>query len=706
MLRMLSVLMFIIPSLVSFVIHNYLSYGKIELKKKITYWGVYIVLINLCTFFVSYIRGVKGFRFEDMTVSYRLKYMALGCLFAIVVPFLVNYLTNKAKKINMPNQFVDNIHWYIMVNAILLFIACRGIYISFFMNSVNRSLWLDEAFLASSFSQRSFLGIFLDGEFEYLQSAPLIWLWFEKGLSIVFGNTPYVLRIGSVISFIVVIIALSFVQLYFFHSKFPFAAAAIISNTPIILKYSNMFKPYMADCLVTLIAVISWGLYKKERISDKWLAIIWMGLLWCSQPVCFMIGGICLSEFIFSCIHINKKDILRIIIIGIFVGISFTIYYFVWISRMTSISDMQDCWSSYFFPFIPGSLAEVRIGIDLLLNQVFKNFDTSYYFVLALSIGGIFYSFKKKDSLFSGLYLGLLIALFASCLHMYPIQSRLWCFSYPVLALVSFSTLEAVAQNKTVFEGVIALIMLVMVIGNTGYKNYSDISNVYISGEELGLELDYLVTHMKTDDMVYVFSYSRPAFEYINGYGNINFGGGINNVFFGAPIVGDKCEFDLDYEVEKIISHPKIWIVSSNRGPAYFSDLAQAVNENGYLELIDYQYNSPLWYYCNSLNEVKKHFTMTISKNVVIDNVWNESIIHIENDGEAYLNNPYEDIYLIERRSGKVYPIKELIAPGDGIDIVVRYHNNEEPEYILCGQYGKIANDDTIKITEEMIATF
>lgn len=702
MLRILSVLMFIIPSLVSFVIHNYLSYGKIELKKKITYWGVYIVLINLCTFFVSYIRGVKGFRFEDMTVSYRLKYMALGCLFAFVVPFFVNYLTNKAKKINMPNQFVDNIHWYIMVNAIFLFIACRGIYISFFMNSVNRSLWLDEAFLASSFSQRSFFGIFLEGEFEYLQSAPLIWLWFEKGLSIVFGNTPYVLRIGSVISFIIVIIALSFVQLYFFHSKFPFAAAALIANTPIILKYSNMFKPYMADCLVTWLAAIFWGLYKKERISGKWLAIIWMGLIWCSQPVCFMIGGLCLSEFIFSCIHDNKKDILKIIILGIFVGISFVIYYFAWIRRMTSISDMQDWWKAYFFPFIPKSLADVRVGIDLLLNQIFKIFDTSYYFVFALSIGGIVYSFKKKDTLFSGLYLGLLIALFASYLHMYPVKDRLWCFSFPVLALISITTLEGIAQKKPMLEGVIALVILIIVIGNTGYKKYSNASDVYMSGEEVDLELGYLLDHMKSDDMVYVYKYSRPAFEYKNGYGNLNFGDGIDNVVFGTSWEG---EFNRKEEVEKIISHTNIWVVSShiNSDTANFSDLVQVMHENGYLELVNYQYDTPLWYYCSSLDNVKKHFTMTIQSTVLDGDGWSETIIHIKNDGEAYLNNPYEKIYLMEKQSGKIYPIDDLIAPGDEIDIIVRYPENEKPEYTLCGQYGKIANDDTINVPEEMI---
>lgn len=336
----------------------------------------------------------------------------------------------------------------------------------------------------------------------------------------------------------------------------------------------------------------------------------------------------------------------------------------------------------------------------MLLDQVFANFDTAYYFVFVLSIGGIVYSIMKKNRLIIGLYLGLLIVLFASYLHMYPVKDRLWCFSYPVLALIAFTTLEGIVQKKTMYEGVMAFVLLVVVFGNTGYKKYSEASNIYMSGEELGLELEYLTAHMKPDDTVYVYSHSIPAFEYINGYGELDFGEGTKNVVFGTPW---KSKIDWKEEVNKIVLHSNIWIVSSHINDGKFSEFVQDIQENGYLELVNYQYNTPLWHYCSSLDDVKKHFTMTVEGTVLDSDGWSETTIHIKNDGEAYLNNPYENIYLIEKQSGKIYPIDELIAPGDEIDIVVRYPKNEEPEYTLCGQYGKITNDNTIKITEEMI---
>ena len=128
------------------------------------------------------------------------------------------------------------------------------------------------------------------------------------------------------------------------------------------------------------------------------------------------------------------------------------------------------------------------------------------------------------------------------------------------------------------------------------------------------------------------------------------------------------------------------------------------LNDNGYLELIYNPYNTPLWHYSKSLDDVKKHFTMGV-QGLKTENQWSEAVIHIKNDGMAYLNNIYNDIYLVEMKTGTIYPIKSLIAPGEEVNITIRFPETEEPEVALRGKYGKIAKDDTIKITKEMIGS-
>lgn len=594
--------------------------------------------------------------------------------------------------------------WYIAINAILLFIACRGIYTSFFMNNVNRSLWLDEAFLASSFSKRSFWGILTGGEFEYLQSAPLGWLWFVKILTILFGNTPYVLRMGSVVAFILIIFFLTFIQLYFYESNFPFAAAAILSNVPFILQYSNMFKPYITDGTVALAITLVYGLWKKEKIGWNLLACIWMCLIWFSQTACFVIGGFILCELLFSCLYKDKTVIMRAITIGFLIVISFSLYYFVWIRRMTSITEMQNYWNSFFLPF-PKSMTDLNHLIELL-NSIFLPFDKAYMIVLAFFVSGVVLFVWEKDRIIIGLFMGMCIASFASFLHMYPITDRLWCFSYPAFSLITCVTMEKIAQRRKLFEVIIAFVVVIVAMNNTGFAKYSKASNVYMNNQELQSEIDYLFDHMKKNDTVYVYSFSKPGFEYINGYGNNNFGNGTNNIILGEADFDSQFEFDYESEIEKILSNSNLWIVSSHTTD-YFSSkmfvkLIDAMHENGYLELVYYPYNTPLWHYSKSLDDVKTHFTMSI-QNITSGEKWNEAVIHIQNDGEAYLNNPYESIFIMEKNTGTIYPIDELIAPGAEKDITVRFTQNEEPEYFLRSQFGQIAKDDSVIITREIM---
>lgn len=594
--------------------------------------------------------------------------------------------------------------WYITINAIFLFLACRGIYTSLFMNSVNRSLWIDEAFLASSFSKRSFWGIFIDGEFEYLQSAPLGWLWLVKILTILFGNTPYVLRTGSVLGFILILIFLTLIQLLFYESKFPFAAAAILSNVPVVLQYSNMFKPYITDGTVVLAITLVYGLWRKEKIDWKLLTFLWMCMIWFSQTACFMIGGFLLCELLFSCLHKEKKAILQTIIIGLLVVLSFSIYFFVWIRRMTSVTGMQNYWNSFFFPF-PKSVSDLKYGLQLI-NSIFRRFDHAYMIVLAFSVSGVVLSVLEKDRILISLFFGTAIAVFASLIHMYPIIDRLWCFSYPVFTLIACITLEKIAQRRRVFEFITAFVLVIVAINNTGFETYSRASNVYMYNQELQMEIDYLFDHMKKDDKVYVYSFSKPGFEYINGYDNKSFGKGTNNVIIGDADFDWTFQFDYKSEIEKILSNSNMWIVSSHTDDVFskrmLSKLVDAMHENGYLELVYNPYGTPLWYYSKSLDDVKKHFTMSI-QNVISGDRWNEAVIRIKNDGEAYINNPYENIYIIEKNTGTVYPIDGLIAPGEERDITVRFTPDEVPEYTLRSCLGQIAKDDSITITRDMM---
>ncbi len=85
--------MFLVPAIVSVIIHNYLRHGEMTTKRKIVSFLVYLLLISIITFGVSYARGVKALHFDNMTISYRLKFMSFGAVLGFILPFVVCLLT-------------------------------------------------------------------------------------------------------------------------------------------------------------------------------------------------------------------------------------------------------------------------------------------------------------------------------------------------------------------------------------------------------------------------------------------------------------------------------------------------------------------------------------------------------------------------------------------------------------------------------------
>lgn len=87
------VIMLIVPALFALVIHSYLRHGDVSTRRKIVFFVVYAVLINAICYMVSRVRGISGFDYTNMTLSYRLKYLGLGCVLGFIVPFFVCLVT-------------------------------------------------------------------------------------------------------------------------------------------------------------------------------------------------------------------------------------------------------------------------------------------------------------------------------------------------------------------------------------------------------------------------------------------------------------------------------------------------------------------------------------------------------------------------------------------------------------------------------------
>ena len=255
------------------------------------------------------------------------------------------------------------------------------------MNSVGRSLWLDEALLAQSFSTRTFWNLW-NGSFDGNQSAPLGWLYIEKILVLIFGNTEFVLRVGSILGFTLTLVLIYLLMKKCFCVAFPLGACAFYANMPFALRYSNVFKPYICDGFFVLMVIFLFWLYKQGKINFKKVALGWAVLIWFSNPTCFFEGGLLISEGIFVLAEKNWKRIKELIAIGVEIVTSFIIYYFFWLREVAESGSMQHFWKDKNFPLIPTSFEEVRKMGDMI-EEIFSHvgfYKEIFYFMFIITL--------------------------------------------------------------------------------------------------------------------------------------------------------------------------------------------------------------------------------------------------------------------------------------------------------------------------------
>jgi len=641
-----------------------------------------------------------------------------------------------------------------IVSLISLAVIAGGIATSIYMNCVNRSLWLDEAMLAWSFSKRPFFQLW-KGPLEWLQSAPLGWLYYEKTLSVVFGNTEFVLRIGSIIGYILTLFSLYYLLKQLSVSRvLCLLACAFYANLPFILTYSNVFKPYIFDGFVILLAMLFFRLYELGRVRFWILTLTWAVLIWFSTPVCFFEGGLLLAAGLPCLIKRDMRRLKWLISLGIVIVFSFAVNYFFWLGDKSIVSGMHDFWEGQNFPLIPTSLDDLKKMLRMT-KELTRYFGTQKITVLAVSAVSLPVAVKRKETTVIGCYFGILISLFASWLNMFPIEDRMWCFIYPLIIflvfygischsvedskwgrlvfclvigsffyprfhfwgllsvfLVSFAVFEFLPQERArdvqhIFALILALFLVFSVNGIRQYWKNPDA--VFWSGEELNLEIAYLEENLNNDEHVYVYHYSVPGFQYKNGYDNDSIAGYKNNVTFGQNVflsfkgTGDRItkpegycwvDYDCEEEIDKVISKDKVYIVSSHIHVHVerLEKLLVAMHDNGFLQLVTYEHQTPLWFFCRNIEDSKIHVSYE-TKNIEGNSSKKTVKVLLHNDGPAYINHQFEEVSLVNTSTGEKYSLPKNIAPGSSIDLTLSYEGELPPMFRLKNEYGLVCAD-------------
>ncbi|NLD46307.1 MAG: hypothetical protein GX660_03795, partial [Clostridiaceae bacterium] len=373
----------------------------------------------------------------------------------------------------------------------ILYIIVLALGILFRLGSYiqDRTLWYDEAMLASSVFQHGFTNLL--EPLDYSQSAPVGFIFIVKVFVSVFGSSQYILRLYSLISGIMAI-WIFYLLLKEAGFKRPLIGAAFFATVQPLFYYSTELKPYMQDTFLALTAMYLFVLYSKNKLSPLVYMVFCFLSVWISFPVIFVIGAITGYNFFAAIIKmivylvtrdrekqtITMKQFLWAAVFGVCALAGFGICYVVYTGNATSnIDEMSmEYWRHLKFPLFPEDSSDwdlMSLMTNNFLNFVFPGEFTAIAGGI-LWIGGSLLLIKRRLELFFYGFLTVLLTLIASSIGQYPMQDRILlflvpfeliaivCFAEVLIDLIRFKALEVI-----VFIGIIAL--------NIAILSYSDV---------------------------------------------------------------------------------------------------------------------------------------------------------------------------------------------------------------------------------------
>lgn len=427
-----------------------------------------------------------------------------------------------------------------------------------------RSLWLDEAMVATSIVQREWQGLL--EPLEYAQVAPIGWLWLEKAALQAVGGLEYALRLPQLIFGLGALLLFTAVaRRLFAHAGFLVALALFAFSAPLI-QYSAEVKPYGMDAFIS-VAFLFFGVrYFVDRAPLTAAGLVALAVLGAVAVVCSFPAVIvmaCMGTLLLAHQALQRRTSITagVAIVGV-VWLSVFAYFFLNFYKVDSqaVEAMSGQWDGAFAPFPPTSVADVKWYGEAthdLFEFMFGTLSTVAT-AIAAAIGG--WAMWRKNAWFAASVLGVfVVALIVSALQLYPIGSRLSVYLLPQLILLVAMGVDAsvsAIRQKTPATWVAAGLVLAG-SATAFWQNFTYFPLPYTS-EHIRPVLEEVAARKTSTQPIYVDRFALPAFNVYRG----RVGLADATVIEGKPTHGDLgC---LLTAIDALRGHGQVWVVYSH----------------------------------------------------------------------------------------------------------------------------------------------
>ena len=395
------------------------------------------------------------------------------------------------------------------VKISLIFLLLLGAVLRLIPYFLNHSLSLDEASLAVNITDRGFLGLL--HPLIYQQVAPVLFLWIEKATILLLGNSEQSLRLQPLLCGLLCLpLIYRLTKTLSGNITAGLIALFLFATSTVLIDYANEVKQYEGDvfcalCLLNLVFDASFTANNKRFIV---LALAGSVSFFLSNVTVLVVFSICIYYLFTYRVTVFKKPLLLLMFACW--GISFMVYYLLFISHHPLRAFMVNYWQFAFMPLHVFS-AGYWVWMYGKFLSLFKFYSLPFLAVFILS--AILFIVKRQWLFLFLLLFPLALHFMVSGLKLYPYETRLMlylmAFITPVIAIGIVELIPVFTRLITGYGTAVLLMLLV-------YSLIAQLVNTHypFSKEEIKQSIDCINLNKVSGQKIYVYEGANHAANY------------------------------------------------------------------------------------------------------------------------------------------------------------------------------------------------
>ncbi|NCC51401.1 MAG: hypothetical protein EOM20_09320 [Spartobacteria bacterium] len=433
-------------------------------------------------------------------------------------------------------------------------VVVLGLFLRVDQYVTNRSLWLDEIFLASNIIQRNMAELMKP--LDYNQGAPVGFLWALRAMYVWLGRSEYALRLLSLLAGLASVPLFAALARRTLSHKAVLPAVFLFAISPSLVRYSAEVKQYGCDAFLTIVLLLlAWDLYRNP-LTLKWailLGVVGALSVWCSHPSVFLLAGIGATLGLFCLKERNGQGLMLVALFMAIWMVSFLYKYSLTCRSLVQNQFLTNYWRTGFMPFPPRSLKDLSWYMEAILNLMERPVEfTQAGLAATLAIIGAYAQMASKERRLIALtgIVPIGLALLASALHRYPFEGRLMLFSVPILLML---IAEGLAQIKRMPATILFIFLILHPLEYT-------VGNVILPRRhtEIRPVVEYLEANWQSGDKLYIYYHTVPMFIFYADPARFQTGDYIE----GISSIDDWRSYAGDLACLK--GHPRVWVMMSH----------------------------------------------------------------------------------------------------------------------------------------------